>query len=302
MLSPRTALVLLLLAGLAIGGCGRQYGPRTDTASSRVVHTVGQGETLGSIAALYGVDQRAIIDANRLDGTGLLYGQQLIIPGGKPLPTPASPVVAAPPAAPKAPAQPELGSDWYIPRSAWATEDIIQSRINPMEGKPIRITVHHTDMPGDTTNAPEDTLRKIDIQHRKQIGRKGEPGACIGYHFLISRDGRVFEGRPLKYRGAHAGGDNNERNIGVCLLGNFQDHQVPAAQRDKLIQVLDRLRTTYGIPRDQVMGHRDFNPPGNHHTDCPGTYLYRIVLDYQQGNLGSDVASTTPKAAALHKN
>ena len=40
----------------------------------------------------------------------------------------------------------------------------------------------------------------------------------IGYHYVITQDGVVHEGRPLSRRGAHARG-HNVGSIGICLTG-----------------------------------------------------------------------------------
>jgi len=53
----------------------------TATAASVVVHVVQPGETLSSIARLYGVTSQAIMEANGLEDPNLLeVGQQLVIP------------------------------------------------------------------------------------------------------------------------------------------------------------------------------------------------------------------------------
>ncbi len=50
-----------------------------------VLHTVKRGQNLSSIAELYSVDAAKISTQNKLTGGYLLAGQQLIIPGGKPI-------------------------------------------------------------------------------------------------------------------------------------------------------------------------------------------------------------------------
>ncbi len=49
-----------------------------------IMHVVKRGENLGMIAKLYGIDIEKIRTQNKLEGSYLLAGQQLIIPGGKP--------------------------------------------------------------------------------------------------------------------------------------------------------------------------------------------------------------------------
>lgn len=96
--------------------------------------------------------------------------------------------------------------------------------------------------------------------HRKQGWR------CIGYHYVIRRDGRVELGRPENEPGAHVQGYNS-RSLGICMVGgvkpdgrtaetNFTDEQY-----DALADLLDRLRVKY--PEAEIVGHRDLSPDLN---------------------------------------
>ena len=275
----RLPLVLLTaLALLAAGGCSSR-----DYAGNRGVATVQQpgidyvvkaDDTLSRIAAAHGITVSAIVDANRLDRAALRPGQVLRLPGARaPIAPPAPAVVKK--VAPAA---------WFLPRSTWADTPIITDRVTPMGRKPFRITVHHSSAvtlaDGTRENGdPVKVLREIEDSHKLGKG-KNEPFACIGYHFIIGADGRVFEGRPLAYQGAHATGDNNIGNIGICLLGDFDRNPVSRLQRIRLIEVLDRLCAEYGIVSSvsTVLCHKDFKS-----TDCPGRYLEPIVRAYAQG-------------------
>ena len=42
----------------------------------------------------------------------------------------------------------------------------------------------------------------------------------IGYHYVIDRSGKVFDGRPEARVGAHVKG-RNSNSIGICLIGGF---------------------------------------------------------------------------------
>ncbi len=160
---------------------------------------------------------------------------------------------------------------WYHPRSEWAGARIDVSNIEPMQ--PIyRLTVHHSGDAEDAIGDAEKHLRDFERAHQA----KG--WACIGYHFVVARNGEVYEARPIKYQGAHSTGDNNIGNIGVCLLGNFDNRPIPAVQRQALESVVDRLRKQYGIKRTNVFGHRDFKT-----TDCPGRYAMDWVEAYKGG-------------------
>ena len=185
-------------------------------------------------------------------------------------PPPASPA-PAPPSAPAAKVQVDDPADtsWYQPRSSWAGSRIDISNVDPMA--PIyRITIHHSGDADDAAGDPEEHLRDFERVHQA----KG--WACIGYHFVIARDGRVYEARPLKYQGAHSTGDNNIGNIGVCLLGNFDTRPIPASQRQALDSTLTKLRKRYGVSRSNIFGHRDFKT-----TDCPGRYAMDWIETYK---------------------
>lgn len=170
-----------------------------------------------------------------------------------------------------APADQTMDTSWYRPRTSWSGQQIDVSNIEPMQ--PIyRITVHHSGDAEDATGDPADHLRQFERAH------KAKGWACIGYHFVIARDGTVFEARPLKFQGAHATGDNNIGNIGVCLMGNFDNRPIPAAQRKALEDTIARLRKRYGIARTQLYGHRDFKT-----TDCPGRYAMDWLETYKGG-------------------
>ena len=62
-----------------------------------VLHTVKRGENLLKIAELYGISLQTIADQNQLHNEKIFAGQQLIIPGGSPLPGNPSVVVASRP-------------------------------------------------------------------------------------------------------------------------------------------------------------------------------------------------------------
>lgn len=84
----------------------------------------------------------------------------------------------------------------------------------------------------------------------------------IGYHIYIRLDGKVYNGRPIDMIGAHASGVNYN-TIGVCCEGNFENEQMPEAQKQALKEVVSWLRNEYGITRFRK--HSDVSK-----TACPG--------------------------------
>jgi hypothetical protein len=267
-----TALVLCLIT---LPGCLRT--PVSNLPG--LDHTVVAGDHLTGLSLRYGVPVQVIADANGLSSARLVPGSILRIPGGRIAP----PAPAPTPEPPAAPEPSETADGWYLPRSTWTEVAVVASRATPMGGTPVKITVHHS---GDHTHEgrePLGWLRMVEDRHmagHRTGAAVHQPWAAIGYHFLILEDGRILEGRPMRWQGAHVGGDANRKNIGICLVGDF-DHERPAqVQINALVTALDRLRAAYRIPRSEVYGHRDFKG-----TNCPGTYLYPLLDDYRDNRL-----------------
>ena len=99
----------------------------------------------------------------------------------------------------------------------------------------------------------------------------------MGYHFVIDSVGRIWEARSLAYEGAHTSGQN-EGNIGLMLLGNFEEQVPPAAQLQSLEHAVNRLRDRFRIKQHRVYGHRDLAQ-----SLCPGKALYPLIKDLRTG-------------------
>ncbi len=110
----------------------------------------------------------------------------------------------------------------------------------------------------------------------------------IGYHYYITRDGHIHEGRPLEQVGAHCK-DHNHHSIGICYEGGLDaagqacDTRTKA-QRQSLRTLLERL--TAQFPGAIIMGHRDLSPdlngngtidPEEWQKQCP---CFDALLDY----------------------
>jgi N-acetylmuramoyl-L-alanine amidase len=88
----------------------------------------------------------------------------------------------------------------------------------------------------------------------------------IGYHFIISLDGEVEEGRPIEKTGAHTYGENWD-SIGIAYVGGMNRENTKAedtrteSQKESLIDLICMLKDSYG---GTVYGHRDFS-----NKECP---------------------------------
>ena len=115
----------------------------------------------------------------------------------------------------------------------------------------IKLLVVHC---SDTDNAKD--LNALDI-HKMHLnfGWNG-----IGYHKVICRSGKIENGRPEYWAGAHVKG-KNDISLGVCLIGRdyFTDLQFSSLEK-----VLREWKFLY--PGSKILGHRD---TGNTSKTCP---------------------------------
>jgi hypothetical protein len=221
--------------------------------------------------------REALISGGLLAGAALLTGCGGASGPSSALPGPRWPAdgegpVIAPPAAKASPKAPGLGlPEGVMPRSAWTRAGVANPRdINPMNGVQ-RITVHHDGMPPVDLRGQGDVASRLEQIRRAHIGRRDQPFADIGYHYIIDPQGRVWEGRSTRYQGAHVK-DNNENNLGIMVLGHF-NHQRPTPQA---LAALDRFVATqmarHDVPLGRVKTHQEIKA-----TECPGYHLQRYM-------------------------
>jgi N-acetylmuramoyl-L-alanine amidase len=166
-----------------------------------------------------------------------------------------------------------------IPRSQWGAMPANTTHMDRNRGGWNRITVHHSAervAPELNGTIGESAAAVRSIQKAHMEGKETGYGD-IGYHFVIDPYGNIFQGRDLAWQGAHAGGSNNVQNIGVCLIGNFDEEKPTKAALDRLRRLIDNLRSTWKIPRSQVFTHQELKS-----TECPGKYLQRWVESYRR--------------------
>jgi len=165
-----------------------------------------------------------------------------------------------------------------IPRTKWQAQSAVPSRLTPNSGAWNRLTVHHSAeytglLRGASASESSRAIRNIQRYHVEQKNY-----GDIAYHFLIDPSGRVFEGRSLRWQGAHAGGSNNVHNIGVCLLGDFDRESPSRASIAALETLVSTLRSRYGIAGDRIVGHGELKT-----TACPGRHLRSWPITYRTG-------------------
>ena len=160
-------------------------------------------------------------------------------------------------------------------RAGWGADPPRRHNIEAM-GRIYRITVHHSANPTRSPSLRE-AVRAIKLDQRYHMRTKG--WADIGYHYLIDPAGRIWEGRGLRWQGAHAGNRSlNRGNIGVCLLGNFiggRTGQAPGNDQVLALKaLLQYLSRKHRIQQHNIFTHRELQGVV---TVCPGLRLQRVV-------------------------
>jgi hypothetical protein len=161
-----------------------------------------------------------------------------------------------------------------IPRARWARGAPVMRRLNPLGGVS-RITVHHE---GHTDPVyftdPTSSAERMELIRKWHLQRGfGD----IGYHFVVDRAGRIWEGRSTRFQGAHVR-KNNERNLGVMVLGNFDRQRPSSAQLDVVNKLIPHFSRLHGVPVHRIYTHRELVP-----TTCPGNALQTHMVHLRRG-------------------
>jgi hypothetical protein len=149
------------------------------------------------------------------------------------------------------------------------------------------LTVHHTAvLLEDNRNAPARVR-----QHQRYHLGKGWPD--LAYHFIIDRNGNVYQGRPVESVGDTATGYDPTGHFLVCCEGDFNVEQPSPAQYRSLVTMLAWASSEFDADPGGIRGHRDLAA-----TSCPGDHLYALVAD---GTIAEEVrvAGREPFALGL---
>jgi murein DD-endopeptidase MepM/ murein hydrolase activator NlpD len=247
MLSKRIKFFLFVLASLFSSGCATlPYRPQIAHPGG-IYHIVGSGQTLYGISRAYAVDMKEIMRLNNIRNPNQIgVGEKLFIPRiGAPLRV-----------APYRPMMPEpiervIGKKQY--RIKWRT-----------------ITIHHS-------GTLEGNAEAFDRNHRN----RGMGG--LAYHFVIgngtgSGDGEIEVG----WRWIRQKETDRRRDIQICLVGNFNQQEITAAQFHSLVKLLKILTQQYSIPLSNIRRHKDVR---GRITECPGDGFpfYRVLAELRKG-------------------
>lgn len=131
--------------------------------------------------------------------------------------------------------------------------------------EPTRIMLHHDGVVFED-NAAE-RLRAI-----QRYAVRSHGWVDIPYHYLIDRVGNIYEGRPPLAVGDTATAYDPTGHVLITVLGDYNVQEVDARQLEAIITLATWLSASYGIPPQNIAGHRDYAV-----TSCPGAHLYAYL-------------------------
>jgi N-acetyl-anhydromuramyl-L-alanine amidase AmpD len=133
------------------------------------------------------------------------------------------------------------------------------------------IVIHHS--AGNFGDIP--FLQRV---HRER--QSTDPIDAIPYHYVIGNGNGLKMGeiasdwrQNFDVWGAHVSARNHDwnlRGIGICLIGNFENHQVPEKQYAALVKLTNTLMQRYAIKKEHVNGHGLIE---GEQTKCPGKHF-----------------------------
>ncbi len=163
-----------------------------------------------------------------------------------------------------------------IRRATWGALTERPSDMDRARGLWKWITVHHSAMEVPSTVQSRPSVGHAAVRRVQSSHMNGRGYGDVGYHFLIDPAGRMYEGRGLRWQGAHAQGDNNIGNIGICLLGNFEEEPLTNKAEAALHGLVSSLQRHFAIGATHVVGHDHWTA-----TQCPGKNLRPALGRYR---------------------
>nr|XP_015919087.2 peptidoglycan recognition protein-like [Parasteatoda tepidariorum] len=144
---------------------------------------------------------------------------------------------------------------------------------NAMREREMSLPVNHVIiLHTDTTFCMKDwhCVREVQTMQNYWLDEKGLWD--LGYNFLISGNGRVYEVRGWNLTGAHVP-NYNTNSYGIAFIGDFEKDIPTKSMLNSALQLIDcGVKRGYLTPAREIHGHRDCIC-----TESPGKNLYNVI-------------------------
>ena len=130
-------------------------------------------------------------------------------------------------------------------------------------------------------DTPDDAAARLELIRSSHVDSRG--WADIGYHLIVDPQGRIWQGRPMNLQGAHVK-DHNPHNLGVLVMGNFEEQHPTREALATLDQLLANQAAVHRVPFGSIRTHQEWAS-----TACPGRNLqaYMNATRSKSGRLRS---------------
>lgn len=150
-----------------------------------------------------------------------------------------------------------------VPRTVWNAQPAKAYKSHT----PVRITVHHEG--GRVLTVDDDAKKRLKNIQTWCMGPERN-WTDIPYHYLISPDGTVYEGRNVLTVGETNTDYDPTGHLLISFLGNYNDQQMNEHLVNVLVNLITDFCYKFNIDPETIATHRDHCG----HTNCPGKNLY----------------------------
>ncbi len=131
----------------------------------------------------------------------------------------------------------------------------------------VQLTVHHSGSPAAGASGPA-AFQGWQNYHFSL----GWPD--LAYHFIVGRDGRVYEGRPYTAAGDTATDYDPAGHFLVVVEGDYRTEELDDGQFEAMAKLLAWAAVEFDVSPNTISGHRDHAS-----TSCPGENIQRFIDD-----------------------
>ncbi len=136
------------------------------------------------------------------------------------------------------------------------------------------------------------------------IGLFLNPATKVSSHFIVGKDGRVFQMVPIEKRAWHAGvssldGVNkvNDFSVGIEMVNaNDGADPYPLAQMESVAGLIRFIRSRYPVPDERIVSHASVALPAGRKSDPIGFDFEKVKILARLGTIEHTALSGVPTA------